>query len=66
MRKTKKIMLLIVLSLLMAIPFSGSALSDPDAEHSIRTNEYGCWNNPLENSEGHYREEDGYWIVLKV
>ncbi len=44
----KKSMLLIIISLFIAILFSGSALSttglttEPDAAHSIETDEHGC------------------------
>jgi len=67
----KKIMLLIIMSLFIAILFSGSVLSttglmtEPDAAHSIPTDEHGCWLNPVENNWGHYDEEHGNWIKFR-
>ncbi len=65
-----KIMSLIIMSLFIAILFSGSALTaqgkmESDAEHSIVTDEHGCWFNPVENNWGHYDEEHGNWIIFR-
>ncbi len=65
----KKIILLIVQSLLIAMLFSGSALSaatPADAAHSVKTDVHGCWFNELENGNGHYAEETGKWIDIKT
>ncbi len=65
----KRMMLLVVQSLLVAMLFSGSALSATaaaDADHTISTDLHGCWLNEKENSIGHYDDETGYWIELKT